>query len=181
MTLAATVSAYLSRLTTHHHPHPYSVNCLYALTHSQASAPTALSAQHLPLPHVDQPYKTSWSGYGLLPQIAMGFCTNLGDRPCYSLSLLWWLFYHPFLLIDCIFLNIAFTWASLVAQLVKNQPAMRLTWVRSLGREDPLEEGIATLSSILSWRIPMDRGAWRATVHRVTKSQTRLSDLNTPQ
>ena len=47
--------------------------------------------------------------------------------------------------------------------------------VRSLGWEDPLEEGIATHSSVLAWRIPMDRGAWWATVHGVAKSQTRLS------
>ena len=44
--------------------------------------------------------------------------------------------------------------ASLVAQLVKNQPAMWETWVRSLGLEDPLEKGKATHSSILAWRIP---------------------------
>ena len=56
-------------------------------------------------------------------------------------------------------------WASLVAQLVKNLPAMRETWVRSLGWEDPLKEDMATHSSILAWRIPMDRGAWHATVH----------------
>ena len=43
---------------------------------------------------------------------------------------------------------------SLVAQLVKNLPAMWETWVRSLGWEDPLEEGMATDSSILAWRIP---------------------------
>ena len=60
--------------------------------------------------------------------------------------------------------------ASLIAQLVRNLPAMRETWVRSLGWEDPLEEGIATHSSILALRIPMDRGAWRATVHAVIKS-----------
>ena len=42
--------------------------------------------------------------------------------------------------------------------------------VRSLGQEDPLEEGMATHSSILAWRIPMDRGAYLATVHRVTES-----------
>ena len=48
-------------------------------------------------------------------------------------------------------------WASLVAQLVKNMPAMRKNWVRSLGLEDPLEEGTATHSSILSCRIPKDR------------------------
>ena len=39
--------------------------------------------------------------------------------------------------------------------------------VQSLGQEDPLEETTATLSSILAWRIPVDRGAWQATVHRV--------------
>ena len=48
--------------------------------------------------------------------------------------------------------------ASLVAQMVKNPPAIRETWVRSLGWEDPLEEGMGTHSSILAWRIPMDRG-----------------------
>ena len=54
--------------------------------------------------------------------------------------------------------------ASLVAQLVENLPVMWETWVRSLGWEDPLQEGTATYSSILAWRIPMDRGAWRAIV-----------------
>ena len=66
--------------------------------------------------------------------------------------------------------------ASLVPQKVKNLPAMQKTWVQSLGQEDPLEEGVATHSSILAWRIPMDRGAWWATVHGVTKSRTRLRD-----
>ena len=47
-----------------------------------------------------------------------------------------------------------FSWASLVAQTVKNPPAMWETWIRSLGWEDPLEEGMATHSSILAWRIP---------------------------
>ena len=63
-------------------------------------------------------------------------------------------------------------WASLVAQLVKNPPAMWETWVQPLGWEDPLEEGMATHSKIRAWRIPMDRGAWWATVHGMTKSQT---------
>ena len=62
--------------------------------------------------------------------------------------------------------------ASLVAQLVKNPPAMQETWDRSLGWEDPLEEGMAPYSSILAWRIPMDRGTWWATVHGVAKSRT---------
>ena len=51
-----------------------------------------------------------------------------------------------------------------------------MTWVQSLGWEDLLNEGKATHSSILAWRIPMDRGAWQATVHGVTESQTQLSD-----
>ena len=45
-------------------------------------------------------------------------------------------------------------WASRVIQLVKNPPAMQKTWVQSQGREDPLEEDVATHSSILAWRIP---------------------------
>ena len=47
-----------------------------------------------------------------------------------------------------------YSWASLVAQLVKNPPAMRETWGRSLGWEDPLEKGKATHSSTVAWRIP---------------------------
>ena len=58
-----------------------------------------------------------------------------------------------------------FPWISLVAQLVKNPPEMQETRVRSLGWEDPLEERMATHSSIHPWRIPVDRGAWWATVH----------------
>jgi len=65
-----------------------------------------------------------------------------------------------------------YSWVSLVAQMVKNLPAMQETWVRPLGWQDPLEEGMGTHSSILSWRIPMDRGAWQAAVHGVIKSQT---------
>ena len=63
-----------------------------------------------------------------------------------------------------------------MAQSVKNPPAVQETWVQSLGLEDPLEEGMATHSSILAWRIPMDRGAWWATVQGVTKSQTQPSN-----
>ena len=46
------------------------------------------------------------------------------------------------------------SWASLVAQVVKSPPAMRKTWLRSLGWEDPLEKGMATDSNILAWRTP---------------------------
>ena len=64
-----------------------------------------------------------------------------------------------------------YSWASLVAQLVKNPSAIQKTLVWSL------EEGMATCSSILAWRISRDRGAWRAIVHGVTKSQTWLNEL----
>ena len=60
-----------------------------------------------------------------------------------------------------------YSWASLVAQLLKNPPTMRETWVRSLDWEDPLEKGKAIHSSILAWRIP-----------GVTKSQTHLSNFH---
>ena len=65
---------------------------------------------------------------------------------------------------------------SLVAQIVKNPSAMREAGVRSLGWEDPLEEGMATHSSMHAWKIPMDKGTWQATVHGVTKSRIQLSD-----
>ena len=51
-----------------------------------------------------------------------------------------------------------YSWVSFMAQLVKNLPAIRQTWVRSLGWEDPLEKGKATHSSILAWRIPWTMG-----------------------
>ena len=65
---------------------------------------------------------------------------------------------------------------SLVAQMVKNPFTTQETWVWSLGQEDPLEKRMTIHSSILAWRIPMDRGAWWSIVHGVAKSQTQLSD-----
>ena len=56
--------------------------------------------------------------------------------------------------------------------MVKNLPAMQETWgVQYLGPEDPLEEDVATHSSIVAWRILTDRGDWRAAVYGVTKRQ----------
>ena len=69
--------------------------------------------------------------------------------------------------------------STMMAQQVKNLPAMQETQethVRSLGWEDPLEEGMATYSSVLAWRIPNDRGAWWATIHGIAKSWTGLND-----
>ena len=70
-----------------------------------------------------------------------------------------------------------------LALLVKNPPAnasdMRDVGIRSQGWEDILEEDMVTHSSILAWRIPMDRGAWQATVHRAAKSQIQLRKLST--
>ena len=63
-----------------------------------------------------------------------------------------------------------FSWVSLLAHTEKSTPAMQETWLQSLGWEASLEEGMATHSSILAWRIPLDRGAWQATVHGVAKS-----------
>ena len=63
-----------------------------------------------------------------------------------------------------------------LVQMVKHLHAMQETQDQSLGQEDPLEVDMATHSSILPWRIPIDRGAWQVTVHGVAKSQTQLSD-----
>ena len=62
--------------------------------------------------------------------------------------------------------------------MVKNLPAVKETWVQSLVWEDPLEEGTATHSSILAWRIHMDREAWRATVHGCRKEPETTGQLS---
>ena len=80
----------------------------------------------------------------------------------------------PLYICVCVYIYIyiyIYSWASLVAQLVKNPPAMWETWVRSVGWEDPLEKGKATHSSVLAWRIP-----WTVyIVHGVAESQTQLT------
>ena len=63
-------------------------------------------------------------------------------------------------------------WVSLVAQMVKNPPAVQETWVQSLSWEDPLEEGNGYLLQFSGLENSMDRGAWQATVHGVPKNQT---------
>ena len=72
----------------------------------------------------------------------------------------------------------SFSGASLVAQMVKNLPAMWETWVWSLGWEDPLEKGTATHSTILAWRIPWIEEPDRLTVHGVAKSPTPVSNFH---
>ena len=88
--------------------------------------------------------------------------TSLGDRPSLwkQLSLL------------------CFMGALLMAQTVKNLPAMQETWVPSLGWEDYLENGRATPLQYSCLENPTDKGVWRATVHGVTKSRTRLSNFH---
>ena len=72
--------------------------------------------------------------------------------------------------------------ASLIAQLVKNLPAMQQTWVRFLGREDPLEKETVTHSSIVVWRIPWTEEPGRLYSPWSCKSQTRLSNYrDTPK
>ena len=83
----------------------------------------------------------------------------------------------------CTFFSVTRSSSAIVVWLscgsvVENLPAVQEMCVQSLGWEDPLGKGMATHCSILAWRIPMDRGAWRATVHGVAESQTRLSDCN---
>ena len=68
-----------------------------------------------------------------------------------------------------------------MAQWVKNLPTMQEMWARSLGREDPLEEEMATHFCFLAWEIHMDRGAWWAKVHGVAKSWMQLSMNARPQ
>ena len=65
-----------------------------------------------------------------------------------------------------------------MAQWVKNLPETQDMQVQFLDQENPLEESMATHSSILAWKIPWTKGAWWAIVHRVTKSQTRLKGLS---
>ena len=79
-----------------------------------------------------------------------------------------------------------YSWASLVAQLVKNLPPVQETWVQSLGWEDPLEEGMATQSSILAWRIPwtgepgglQSMGSHRVKDNRATNAHARKTIID---
>ena len=74
-----------------------------------------------------------------------------------------------------------YSWASLVAQTVKNPPAVQETWVLSLNWEGPLEEGMVNHSGILAWIIPRDREAWHATVPGVKKISDMTEQLSTAQ
>ena len=70
-----------------------------------------------------------------------------------------------------------YSWAFLVAELVKNLPAVRETWVRSLGWEDPLEKGKATHSSILALRIPWTIYLTQMTIISTTVAKNPLEEL----
>ena len=71
-----------------------------------------------------------------------------------------------------------FTIGAAVKNLSVMQKTQETPWVQSLGPEDPLEEGMATHSSILALENPMDRGAWQGTVHSIAQSQTQLKWLS---
>ena len=92
-------------------------------------------------------------------------------------GILWWLKWEGNPKKEGIYVYLWLIQASLLAQMIKNPPAMRETWVQTLGWEDTLEKGTATDFSIATWRIPWTRRAWQATVHGVTKSQIWLSDI----
>ena len=70
-------------------------------------------------------------------------------------------------------MNLDSLWAFLIAQLVKNLPAMQMTWVRFLGQEDPLEKEMSTHSSILAWKIP-----WTEEPSRLQSMGSQESDTN---
>ena len=70
----------------------------------------------------------------------------------------------------CVCIYIYIYMGFLSGSTVKNQPARHETWLRFLGRGDPLEEGMTTHSSVLAMENPVNRGDWQATVHRMAKS-----------
>ena len=79
----------------------------------------------------------------------------------------------------CMYTHMGFLGGSAVKNPPELQNTQKTLWVRSLGQDDPLEEGMATQSSILALKNPMDRGVWQATAHRVTQSWTQLKGLST--
>ena len=93
----------------------------------------------------------------LMPASSVGMGVNMGT------------YAHTLILLK---LNCGNYWTSLVAQTVKNMPAMQETRVQSLGQEDPLEKGMATHSSILAWRIPWTREPGRLQSMELQKSDT---------
>ena len=103
----------------------------------------------------------------LLELCETGFALDREYQPCFQILRIGT---KDVFLSCCLFRNTPLK-TSLVAQMVKRLPTMRDTWVRSLGREDPLEKEMATYSGTLVEN-PMDGGAWWATVHGVAKSWT---------
>ena len=116
---------------------------------------------------------------------------NVGGRRGYCLVLFYILYIYIYIKYVCIYIYIVCIYiykmfyslqgyirASLVAQMIKNLPAMQETWVQTLGWEDALEKGIRNSNPLQCSCLEnsMDREAWWATVHGVTKSQTWLSD-----
>ena len=127
-----------------------------------------------------QPTKASGMGFGHFPQnnrstavnsnlygslLLLCFFENINnDNPFIELLAMCQVHSNHFVLLYLI-LIMGFTGGS-----DGKESACNVFWVQSLGWEDPLEEGMAAHSSVLAWRIPMDRGAWRAAAHGVAES-----------
>ena len=115
------------------------------------------------------------------------FCMNETDLTSVIQDFKFPFFNEPnvvaFYLMEIVGISLTILMAYLVALTVKSLTTKQETWVRSLGWEDPLEEGMATYSCILAWRIPMDREAWRAPVHGDHKesdtNEQRSTHINT--
>ena len=101
---------------------------------------------------------------------------------CFRCTAKWFRFICIFFILTSIFF-IMYPYicgVSLEARSVKNSPTLQETRDRSLGQKDPLEEGMATHSSILAWKNLMDGGTWQAIVHGVAKSWTLHFHFNLP-
>ena len=118
---------------------------------------------------------TSWSSYLRVSTVSHGVCYCPLELRAHV--------QHALVFFVCLFCFYFFAFVFWACGILKGLPRwfsgkriclpMQETLVWSLGWEDPLKEEMATPSSVLAWRMPMDRGAWRATFHGVTKSRTR--------
>ena len=172
---ASTESQPLDHLASSNFPlllalHSYGM-CLCVLSHVRLFVTPWTVAHQAPL-SMGFPRQEYWSGLLFQGIFLTQDWTQVSCVSCFGRQILYhfityWTFRSQLANQHWYLLSI---WASLVPQMVKNLPAMLETWVRPLGWEDPLKKELAIHSSILVWRIPMDRGAWRAIVCGVEES-----------